>query len=118
MLEIRGLPIMVCVCKHAGARGSGGMLSQNKLGALKSFLRPHLYPNSTSLARIPGGYNTPIHYNVCQSSRGVSVTVVNPVHVEPLASFPGAQKIGGNAWYTLFAHARLPRFFWGTWKLP
>ena len=33
-------------------------------------------------------------------------------------SFPCARKIGGSAWYTLFAHARLPRFFWGTWKLP
>ena len=34
-----------------------------------------------------------------------------------LASFSGARKIGGSAWYTLFAHVWLPRFFWGTWKL-
>ena len=31
-----------------------------------------------------------------------------------LASFPGARKIWGSAWYTMFAHARLP---WRTWKL-
>ena len=43
---------------------------------------------------------------------------VNFVHAKLVASFPGAQKIGGSAWYSLFAHARLPRFFWGTWKLP
>ena len=28
-----------------------------------------------------------------------------------LASFPGAQKIGGSAWYTLLSQARLPRVF-------
>ena len=35
-----------------------------------------------------------------------------------LASFPGTRKIGGSVWYTLFVHARLPRFFWGTSKIP
>ena len=25
----------------------------------------------------------------------------------PVASFPGVQKGGGNAWYTMFAHARI-----------
>ena len=34
-----------------------------------------------------------------------------------VASFPGTCKIGGSTWNTLFAHDRLPRFFWGTWKL-
>ena len=37
---------------------------------------------------------------------------------QPLASFPGARKIGESACYTPFAHERLRRFFWGTWKLP
>ena len=35
-----------------------------------------------------------------------------------IASFPGAWKVRGSAWYTLFAHAWLPRFSWGIWKLP
>jgi len=34
-----------------------------------------------------------------------------------LASFPGAwKKLERSAWCSLFIHARLPRFFWGTWK--
>ena len=34
-----------------------------------------------------------------------------------MALFPAAQNIKGSAWYSLFAHAWLPRFFCGTWKL-
>ena len=36
---------------------------------------------------------------------------------QALEKSESAQKIGGSAWYTPFALARLPRFFWGTQKL-
>ena len=54
-----------------------------KLGALRSLLRPYLYPNATSPTRVHGGSNTTIYHDTRQSSRGVSVTIVNLVCVGP-----------------------------------
>ena len=48
-----------------------------KLGALRSLLRSYLYSNVTSPTRVHGS-NIAIQHNIFQSSRGISVTVVNP----------------------------------------
>ena len=66
--------------------GSGGMPPQKnyfKLGALRSLLRPYLYPNATSPTRVHGESNTSVRHDTRQSSRGVSVTIVNLVRVGP-----------------------------------
>ena len=45
------------MCKHACAKGVWGHALPGKLfkiGALRLLLRPYLYPNATSLTRIPG----------------------------------------------------------------
>ena len=52
-----------------------------KLGALRSLLRPYLYPNATSSTRVHGGSNTSIRHDTRQSSRGVSVTIFDLVRV-------------------------------------
>ena len=60
--------------------GSGGMLPQKiifKLGALRSLLRPYFYPNATSSTRVHGESNTSVRHDTRQSSRGVSVTIVD-----------------------------------------
>ena len=60
--------------------GSGGMPPQKlflKLGALRSLLRPYLYPNATSPTRVHGESNTSVRHDTRQSSRGVSVTIVD-----------------------------------------
>ena len=54
-----------------------------KLGALRSLLRPHLNPNATSPTRVHGGSNISFRHDTCQSSRGVSVTIVDLVRVGP-----------------------------------
>ena len=53
------------------------------LGALRSLLRPCLYPNATSPTRLHGGSNTAICHNTCQLSQGVSATIVDLVRVGP-----------------------------------
>ena len=66
--------------------GSGGYaLPENslKLDALRSLLRSYLYPNATSPTRLRGGSNTAVRYDTFQSSRGVSVTIVDLAHVGP-----------------------------------
>ena len=50
----------VCLSMHT-LGGSGGMPPQKiffKLGALRSLLRPYLYPNATSPTRVHGESNT------------------------------------------------------------
>ena len=42
-----------------------------KLGALRSLLRPYLYPNATSPTRVHGESNTSVRHDTRQSSRGV-----------------------------------------------
>ena len=72
-------------CMHTLGE-SGGMLPQKKkfkLGALRSLLRSYLYPNATSPTRVHGGSNTAVRHNTRQSSRGVSVTIVDLVRVRP-----------------------------------
>ena len=54
-----------------------------KLGALRSLLRPYLYPNATSPTRVHGGSNTSVRHATGQSSRGVSVTIFDLVRVGP-----------------------------------
>ena len=51
-----------------------------KLGALRLLLR---YPNATSPTRVHGGSNTAVHHNTHQSSRSISVTIVDLVCVGP-----------------------------------
>ena len=53
-----------------------------RLGALRSPLRSYLYPNATS-PTIVHGSNTAVRCDTRQSSRGVSVTVVDFVSVGP-----------------------------------
>ena len=69
--------------KHAHSRGVWGHAPPEKLGALRLLLRLYSYPNATSPTRVHGGSNTAICHNTRQSSQGVSVTVVDLVHVEP-----------------------------------
>ena len=54
-----------------------------RLDALRSLLRSYLYPNATSPTRVHGRINTAIHHDTRQSSWGVSVAVVDFVHVGP-----------------------------------
>ena len=42
-----------------------------------------LYPNATSPTRVTSGNNNAIFHNTLQSSRGISVTVVDLVHARP-----------------------------------
>ena len=66
--------------KHAHARGVWGHAPpemKKKLGALRSLLRPYLYPNATSPTRVHGESNTSVRHATRQSSRGVSVTIVD-----------------------------------------
>ena len=58
-----------CVSTHM-LGGPVGMLPWKifKLGALRSLLRPYLYPNATSPTRVHGGSNTTIRHNTCQLS--------------------------------------------------
>ena len=59
----------------SGGGVSGGCFPRKKLSALRSLLRPpYLYPNAT---RVHGGSNTTVHHDTRQSSRGVSVTIVD-----------------------------------------
>ena len=55
-----------------------------KLGALKSLLKPYLYPNFTSPTRLHGGNNTAICHVTRQLSRGVSSTIIDLVRVWPV----------------------------------
>ena len=58
-----------CVSTHT-LGGSGGMLPQKillKLGALRSLLRPYLYPNATSPTRVHGESNTSVRHEAFQS---------------------------------------------------
>ena len=67
------------MCKHAHTRGVLRHAPPEKffkLGALRSLLRPYLYPNATSPTRVHGGSNTAIRHDTRQLSRGVSVTIV------------------------------------------
>lgn len=62
------------------------MLPQNKtlkLGALKLDLRSYLCPSATSLSRVHGGSDASVCHDTRQSSRSVSVTIVNLVRVRP-----------------------------------
>ena len=67
--------------KHTHARGVWGHAPPQKfffkLGALRSLLRPYLYPNATSPTRVHGESNTSVRHDTRQSSRGVSVTIVD-----------------------------------------
>ena len=73
------------MCKHAHARGSGDVyLKKIKSGALRSLLKPYLYPNAT---RLHG--NTAVRYDTHQSSQGTSVTVVDVV-----CDGPGPDEVG------------------------
>ena len=75
------------MCKHVHARGVWGHVPPEKivkLGALRSLLRSYLYPNAAaSPTRVHGGSNTAVRHNTCQSSQGVSVTIVDLVCVGP-----------------------------------
>ena len=74
------------MCKHKYARGVWGYAPPDKsfkLGALRSHLRSYLNSNATSPTRVHGRSNTAILYDTHQSSRGVSVTIVNLVCVGP-----------------------------------
>ena len=92
------------MCKHALLGGSGGMLPPKnfvKLGALRSLLRPYLYPNATSPTRVHGGSNTTICHDTRQSSRGVSVTIVT-LYVSGLmrwASYRRIDNLDKNSFY-------------------
>ena len=59
------------------------MVPQKKLGALRSLLRPYLYPNATSPTGVHGGSNTAVCHDTHQSSQGVSVAIVDLVCVGP-----------------------------------
>ena len=62
------------------------MLPQNKtlkLGALRLDLRSYLCPSATSLSRVHGGSDAAICHDTRQSSRSISVTIVNLVRVGP-----------------------------------
>ena len=74
-----------CISTHTlgGVWGHAPPEKFIKLGALRSLLRPYLYPNATSLTRVHGGSNTTVRHNTRQSSRGVSVTIVDLVRVGP-----------------------------------
>ena len=79
-------PLEEILLKHTHARGVWGHAPPEKffkLGALRLLLRPYLYPNATSPTRVHGGSNTAVRHNTRQSSRGVSVTIVDLVCVRP-----------------------------------
>ena len=59
------------------------MFLQKNLGVLRSLLRPYLYPNAASPTRVHGGSNTTARHNTHQLSQGISVTIVDLVHVGP-----------------------------------
>ena len=61
--------------------GVWGHAPPEKLGALRSLLRPYLYPNATSPTRVHGGSDTAVCHDTCQSSWGISVTIVDLVSV-------------------------------------
>ena len=42
-----------------------------------------MYPNATSPTRVHGGSNTAVRHDTRQSSRGISVTIVDLVRVGP-----------------------------------
>ena len=70
------------MCKHTHARvvwGHAPPEKSLKLGALRLLLRSYLYPNATSPTRVHGGSNYIVRHNTRQSSRGVSVTIVDLV---------------------------------------
>ena len=37
--------------------------------------------------------------------------------MDHIASFTGAQKLGGNAWYALLVYVHLPMFLRGAWNV-